>query len=84
MPQTSNSPWNLEVDLTNGVVPISKAASSLAALIKRSQRLQQPIIITQKGSPTGVILPVELYTALAGLARTSQRTTSETESDAAE
>lgn len=53
-----------EVDLTGGVVPITKAASSLAALIKRSSAYQQPIVVTQKGYPTGVILDVELFTLL--------------------
>jgi prevent-host-death family protein len=55
------------VDLQNGVVPISKAASSLAALIKRARENHQPIIVTQKGYPTGVILDIELFTALRNL-----------------
>lgn len=58
----------LEIDLKLGVVPISKAASSLAALIKRSRANHQPIIITQKGYPTGVILDIELFVALRELA----------------
>ncbi len=60
--------YTLDVDLRQGVVPISKAASSLAALIKRSRSNHQPIIVTQKGYPTGVILDVELFTALRQLA----------------
>ncbi|RRR76473.1 MAG: type II toxin-antitoxin system Phd/YefM family antitoxin [Candidatus Viridilinea halotolerans] len=60
--------YTLDVDLKQGVVPISKAASSLAALIKRSRSNHQPIIVTQKGYPTGVILDVELFTALRKLA----------------
>ncbi|GAB4431644.1 MAG: type II toxin-antitoxin system Phd/YefM family antitoxin [Chloroflexi bacterium OHK40] len=60
--------YTLDVDLQQGVVPISKAASSLAALIKRTRANHQPIIVTQKGYPTGVILDVELYTALRELA----------------
>ena len=59
---------DLDVDLEGGVVPISKAASSLAMLLKRARDRRQPIIITQKGYPTGVILDVELYTALRDLA----------------
>nr|WP_255603208.1 type II toxin-antitoxin system Phd/YefM family antitoxin [Oscillochloris sp. ZM17-4] len=58
----------MDVDLKQGVVPISKAASSLAALIKRSRAQHQPIIVTQKGYPTGVILDVELFSALRALA----------------
>jgi prevent-host-death family protein len=59
----------LDVDLQGGVIPISKAASSLAALLKRSEQRQQPIIVTQKGYPTGVLLPIGLYEALRELAR---------------
>lgn len=59
---------NLNVDLQRGVVPISKAASSLAALIKRTGTTGQPVIVTQKGYPTGVILSIELFSALKGLA----------------
>jgi prevent-host-death family protein len=60
---------DLDVDLEGGVVPISKAASSLAALLKRSKERKRPIIVTQKGYPTGVLLPVSLYTALRELAQ---------------
>jgi prevent-host-death family protein len=60
--------YSLDIDLQQGVVPISKAASSLAALIKRSRSQHQPIIVTQKGYPTGVILDVELFSALRQLA----------------
>jgi len=63
MPRPPDS-LNLDVDLDGGVVPISKAASALAALIKRSRERRQPIIITQKGYPAGVILPIDLFVAL--------------------
>jgi len=59
---------NLNVDLQRGVVPISKAASSLAALIKRASSTGQPVIVTQKGYPTGVLLPIELFASLKNLA----------------
>lgn len=59
---------NLDVDLQYGVVPISKAASSLAALIKRTGATGSPVIVTQKGYPTGVLLPVEVFVALKELA----------------
>lgn len=68
MPRSSDA-LDLEVDLQGGVIPISKAASSLAALIKRSKEHKKPIVVTQKGYPTGVLLPVELYTALRELAQ---------------
>jgi len=54
------SKHTLDIDLERGVVPISKAASSLAALIKRSRANHQPIVVTQKGYPTGVLLDIEL------------------------
>jgi prevent-host-death family protein len=69
----SVTPVNLDIDLRAGVVPISKAASSLAALIKRSRAQSQPVIVTQKGYPTGVILGVELYTALQALAAEAEQ-----------
>jgi prevent-host-death family protein len=59
---------SLDVDLLKGVVPISKAASSLAALIKWSRANHRPVVITQKGYPSGVILDVELFTALRHIA----------------
>ncbi|NNJ12950.1 type II toxin-antitoxin system Phd/YefM family antitoxin [Chloroflexales bacterium ZM16-3] len=66
MPTRAN--LNLNVDLQRGVVPISKAASSLAALIKRTGTTGQPVIITQKGYPTGVLLPIEIFSALKDMA----------------
>lgn len=62
----------LDIDLQGGVVPISKAASSLAALIKRARERQQPIIVTQKGYPTGVLLPIDLYVALRARAEVAK------------
>jgi prevent-host-death family protein len=59
---------NLDIDLQRGVVPISKAASSLAALIKRATVTGQPVIVTQKGYPAGVLLPIALFAALKALA----------------
>jgi prevent-host-death family protein len=63
MSKTNTAP-NLNIDLLSGVIPVSRASSSLAALIKRSQTQRQPIIVTQKGRPTAVILDIELYTVL--------------------
>jgi prevent-host-death family protein len=67
------------IDLERGVVPISKAASCLAALIKRARADQQPIIITQKGYPSGVLLGIELFTALQDLAARHVRANGEPE-----
>lgn len=60
----------LDPDLRTGVVPISKAASSLAALIKRAAATRRPIVVTQKGYPQGVIVSIELYSLLRQLAET--------------
>ncbi len=60
---------SLDVDLQDGVVPISRAASSLAALIKRAKERQRPIIVTQKGYPTGVLLSVDVFMRLRALAQ---------------
>lgn len=60
-----------DIDLLRGVVPISKAASSLAALIKRTQETHSPIVVTQKGYPTGVILSIEAFTRLQEAARSA-------------
>jgi prevent-host-death family protein len=69
------------IDLQHGVVPISRAASSLAALIKRSRANQQPIIITQKGYPSGVLLGIELYTRLQTLAEQRKAAVQESSSE---
>ena len=61
----------MQIDLRTGVVPISRAASSLAALLKRCAASSGPIIVTQNGYPTGVLLTIDAYRALiAGAART--------------
>lgn len=77
MSQNDISKRALAIDLQHGVVPISKAASSLAALLKRSRATQQPIIVTQKGYPTGVLLDIELFVALRQLADLHLRTAEE-------
>jgi len=69
MPPRTN--LNLNVDLHHGVVPISKAASSLAALMKRTNTTGQPVVVTQKGYPTGVMLSIELFSALKDMADTA-------------
>jgi prevent-host-death family protein len=60
---------NLEPDLQGGVVPISKAASSIAALIRRAETTRRPIAITQKGYPVAILLDLATFEALRALAR---------------
>ncbi|WP_129633350.1 type II toxin-antitoxin system Phd/YefM family antitoxin [Candidatus Oscillochloris fontis] len=81
---TSRTTLNLDVDLQRGVVPISKAASSLASLIKRANSTGRPVIVTQKGYPSGVLLPIELFTLLKELADEHALTPDEVSSDADE
>lgn len=54
----------LDPDLRTGVVPISKAASSLAALLRQAEQTRRPIVVTQKGYPQAVLLSVECYNLL--------------------
>lgn len=77
MNQNDISKRALAIDLEHGVVPISKAASSLAALLKRSRATHQPVVVTQKGYPTGVLLDIELFTTLRQLVEQHLRTAEE-------
>lgn len=58
-----------DVDLQSGVVSISKAASGLAALIKKSKADEQPIVVPQGGYPTGAIGHVYVIEPLRQLGR---------------
>jgi prevent-host-death family protein len=58
----------MQIDLKQGVIPISKAASALAALIARARSTGAPIVVTQKGFPTAVILSVDSYLNLCAVA----------------
>jgi prevent-host-death family protein len=53
-----------DIDLQEGVLPISAAASQLAKRIKQVRATKRPVVITQKGYPSGVLLDVESYIAL--------------------
>jgi prevent-host-death family protein len=50
-----------DIDLIDGVLPISAAASRLARLIVQTRATGKPIVVTQKGSPQAVILDVRAY-----------------------
>jgi prevent-host-death family protein len=63
-----NGPKRITINLQSGVVPISKAASALAALIKQAAQTGEPIVITQKGYPSGVLMSVAQYTDLCRIA----------------
>lgn len=57
-----------DIDLQAGVFPISAVASQLARRIKQAAKTMRPIIVTQKGYPTAVILDIESYTKLKAAA----------------
>lgn len=60
----SSDTINFDIDLRDGVVPVSKGAASLAALIRHSRQHKKPVVITQRGYPSGVLLSVELFQEL--------------------
>jgi prevent-host-death family protein len=64
---------NLQPDLITGVVPISRAASALAALIAQARTTQRPIIVTQKGYPAAFLLSVELFDKLRAAAEAAHQ-----------
>lgn len=57
-----------EIDLQEGVIPVTKAAATLSDLIKRARLSHQPIVVTQNGYATGVILDIESFTQMRWLA----------------
>ena len=61
------------INLTSDVVSISAAASQLAKRIAQARVTGRPIIVTQKGYPTGVLLSVEAYEALTRAAASVAR-----------
>lgn len=63
---------NLEPDLQGGVVPISKASGSIAALIRRAETTRRPIAITQKGYPVAMLLDLATFELLRSLARAAE------------
>jgi prevent-host-death family protein len=49
------------VNLTKGIEPITNLKSKSAELLRRAQKTGQPIVITQNGKPTAVLVDVESY-----------------------
>lgn len=58
----------VEVDLREGILPISAAAARLARLITQARTTRRPVIITQRGYPEAVLLDVSSYIALRAAA----------------
>lgn len=56
------------INLKDDVLPISAAAAQLARRITQARQTGRPIVITQKGYPTGVILDIDTYLALVAAA----------------
>jgi prevent-host-death family protein len=53
-------PDPFDIDLQQGVVPISKATAALTALIRLSHGRQLPVLVTQNGYPSAVLLGIDL------------------------
>lgn len=49
------------MDVTTSVEPVTNLKSQSAALIRKAHRTGQPIIITQNGKPSAVLIDVEIY-----------------------
>ena len=56
--------FDWEPDVRNGIVPISFAQTRLAACIRQAQTTGRPVVVTQKGYPTAVLLSIGQYEAL--------------------
>lgn len=46
------------------IQPISELARNARGLVERARQRQEPIVITQRGRDTAVLLPIELYRQL--------------------
>ncbi len=57
-----------EIDIRSGIIPITKAAATLAEVVKRVKDNHQPLLITQNGYPSAVIIDVDSYAELRELA----------------
>lgn len=58
----------MRINLKDGVVPINKAAPALNQLIRRSHEQQIPIVITQRGEASAVLLSLDVYLSLVAQA----------------
>src|SRR6266487_6700841 len=56
-----------DIDIRD-LVPISRAAAGLAEFIKKVRDTRQPLLITQNGYASAVLMDVESYTELRELA----------------
>ncbi len=63
---TNDSLGNVDLD---DIVPITKAAASLSELVRKARTQKQPIVVTQKGFASAVLLGVDAYKELLEAAR---------------
>lgn len=56
------------LDLIHGVIPVTKVIPILGELIKRVRATNEHIVITQNGYPAAVLVGIESYTEMRGLA----------------
>lgn len=51
----------LDIDPINGVIPVSKAASTFSELVRQIRRERQPILVTHQGYGVAVLLDAETF-----------------------
>jgi prevent-host-death family protein len=54
------------------IVAVSELQDRLRAVLDQTRRTRRPIVVTQRGKPTGVLLAVEEYARLVELAERAE------------
>jgi prevent-host-death family protein len=57
-----------EIDLIDGILPITRAAAGLAEVIRRAKDGNAHIVVTQNGYSTAVIMDIQSYKTMRKLA----------------
>ncbi len=57
------------VDLSSDVIPIARFKTQASALLRRMHRQDRPLVITQRGAPSAVLMTPEDFEALTASAR---------------
>jgi len=57
-----------EIDLIDGILPITRAAAGLAEVVRRARESNVHIVVTQNGYSTAVIMDIQSYKTMRKLA----------------
>lgn len=57
-----------DINLKEGIIPVTKAAATLAELIRRARSKREHIVLTQNGKSAAVLLDIDEYVLLRRLA----------------